>query len=159
MLLINIDDIKGFVNKLLSSEEWGKMYLYEAEIKNAVFLQMDGTLNREFFDSEEEIQGRRYVLWNDIKGVFFQAIRGKRLPVSFKIVLMPDEDTICRIISGAELSLSVSDISALNLNIYYDRGELNVTTGTALKIFTLDKSLDYAWETYVKEFLKRLEIV
>lgn len=158
MLLIQIEDIKGFVNKLLSLPEWGNMYLYQGEIKNAVFIHLDGKLNPEFFDSEEEMQNRRYILWNDIKGVFFQAIRGNKLPISFKLVLMPQEETMQKIIDDAGLSISLSDISALNLNIYYERGELSVTTGTALKVFTLDKSPEYAWEAYVKGFLKQLEI-
>jgi hypothetical protein len=159
MLVLNIEDIKGFMNKLLSSEAWDSFRLYEAEVKNAAFLQIDGKLNPDFFDNQEEMQGQTYIAWKDIKGVFYQAIRGKRLPLSFKLIFMPEESVMERVIAESGLSIQRSEVAALNLNVYYERGSLRLTTGSALKIFTMDKSLDYAWEACVKTFLKQMEIL
>lgn len=159
MLVLNIEDIKGFMNKLLSSEAWDNFRLYEAEVKNAAFLQIDGKLNPDFFDNQEEMQGQTYIAWKDIKGVFYQAIRGKRLPLSFKLIFMPEESVMERVIAESGLSIQRWEVSALNLNVYYERGSLRLTTGSALKIFTMDKSLDYAWEACVKTFLKQMEIL
>lgn len=158
MLLLTIEDIKSFVNKLLKEEAFGNLLLYEAEVKNAGFFTMSGKLNKEFFDSEEELDGRTYMRWSEVSHIFYQTIRGKRLPVSFKIVLMPDDKTVEELIERSGIAVSPDEIAALFLNVFYDRGDLTVTTGTSMKIFTLDKQLDYAWEAWVKEFFRKLEL-
>ena len=40
----------------------------------------------------------------------------------------------------------------------YDGGNLVLTTGTSLRFFTLDKSLDHLWDEFVAAFLKEKKI-
>ncbi len=158
MFVMQIENIKDFVNQLLSHEAWGRFRLYEAEVKGFCTLRIDGSLNREFFDQEEEMEDQKYAAWKDIKGIFYQAIRGNKLPVSFKINLVADEETVEELLEKEHLSIQNSEVVSLNLNIYYERGSLAATTGTSLKIFTMDKTLEYAWENYIKDFFKTMNI-
>lgn len=158
MLILTINNIKEFVGKLLSDEYLSSMLLYQAELKNATFLSIDGKINEDFYDNKEEIPERKYATWEEVKGVFFQAMRGQKLPVSFKVVLMPSPSVTEKIIERYGLNIVASNISAMNLNIYYDRSEMTVTTGTSLKIFSLDRSVDEAWEDYVKKMFTAIGI-
>ena len=44
------------------------------------------------------------------------------------------------------------------LNIRFENGKLSCTTGTSLKLFTLDKSLDQAWDRMVQKFFLQQNI-
>ena len=156
MYVTQIDDIKAFVSKLLA-DNFDEYLVHSLEIKTSVFTQIDGRLNKDFFDSDDELDGKEYVRWADVKGVFFQAIRGKRLPISFKIVFMPTKEMSEKIIETEQVAFSVNNISALSLNVIYERGELTIVTGSSYKIFTLDKTMDNAWESYVKKLILSLE--
>ena len=46
------------------------------------------------------------------------------------------------------------DIEGLLLNIIYRNGEIHCITGTSLKQFTLDKSLEKEWDFMVGKFFK-----
>ena len=50
------------------------------------------------------------------------------------------------------IPVNPQDVSALFLNIYYENGALTVTTGTSLKVFTLDKTLEHLWDDTVEKY-------
>ena len=50
------------------------------------------------------------------------------------------------------------EINGLFMNLRYEKENLNIITGTSIKTFTLDKTLDQVWDGYVKDFLKYYEI-
>ena len=41
------------------------------------------------------------------------------------------------------------------MNIQYDGEKASVTTGSSLKVFSLDKSLDTSWDALVQRFFVR----
>ena len=45
------------------------------------------------------------------------------------------------------------------MNVIFDDGELKVITGFSTKEFTLDKSGEYEWDSYVENFLKNNNII
>ena len=47
---------------------------------------------------------------------------------------------------------------SLFLNIQYGSGGLLVTTGTSLKVFTMDKTLEHAFDDAIRRFLLNHEI-
>ena len=55
-------------------------------------------------------------------------------------------------------SLNPDDVQGLYLNIRYDGSHLACVTGTSFKTFSLDKSLEHAWDDMVKKFLKQKKI-
>ncbi|WP_461823275.1 DUF5721 family protein [Blautia stercoris] len=53
---------------------------------------------------------------------------------------------------------SINDIYGLYLNLQYDGTSLICTTGTSMKLFSMDKSLDLLWDEAVITFFKKHQI-
>ena len=70
----------------------------------------------------------------------------------FKIILMFNRENINRLLEMNHLPVSSEDGGALFLNVVYEHETLSVTTGTSLKIFTLDKTLEQVWDDTVKKY-------
>ncbi len=156
MISIHIEEIKEFMNRLLVGSMFDDFYLYEAVIKTAASFHIDGKLNKDFFDNEEFTENREYLIWKEEKELVYQMIRGKKLPLSFKIIFMADNERKSNFIKNTGLNITEEEIKALNLNVYYDRQGLYVTTGVSLKTFILDKTVEHAWDEYVKKFLNQI---
>ena len=56
------------------------------------------------------------------------------------------------------VSFTEKDVSGLYFHIRFEEGKITCITGTALKLFTMDKSLDTAWDDMVKRLLQKLEL-
>ncbi len=148
-----IEDVKAFMNELLVNEKYDSFYMFETRLKVAMDYYINGKINKDFFDTEDEKEALNdYVSWKDIKNTVFEIIKGKRLPISFKVILMFNRENIDRLVEMNNLPVNPSDISALFLNIYYENSELTVTTGTSLKVFTLDKTLEHLWDDTVEKY-------
>ena len=113
---------------------------------------INGKLNKAYFDSEQAEELPEYIEWKDIKQTVYDYIRGKRLPIAFKIILMFNRENINRLLEMNHLPVSSEDVGALFLNVVYEHETLSVTTGTSLKIFTLDKTLEQVWDDTVKKY-------
>jgi len=50
-------------------------------------------------------------------------------------------------------------VGGLYLNVRFEKGELRIITGTAIKTFTLDKTLEQEWDIKVKAMLKEQGII
>ena len=62
-------------------------------------------------------------------------------------------ENTARFLSGLDTSVSPEQIGSLNVNIKYDGSALSCTTAVSLKIFTMDKSLEHAWDEMFSRFL------
>ncbi|MBQ9766416.1 MAG: hypothetical protein IJW18_09510 [Lachnospiraceae bacterium] len=163
MFSCKIGDIKSFMNKLLIKEDFDKFAVSEATIITYNSFVIDGHLRKEHFTEDEwrELGGERFSAWETIKPFCFQAIKGKKTPESFKIVLLlseKDKNEFYEDIKDKPANISAGNINGLFLNIKYENGALYATTGTSLGIFVLDKTIDTAWESYVKNFFLEHEI-
>lgn len=153
-----VEEIKEFMNELLINERYDSFYMYEVRIKTALDYYISGKRNMEFYENDDtelmEASDDRteYVCWKDIKHTVFDLIKGKRLPISFKVILMFNRENIVRLVEMNNLPLRPEDITGLFMNIYYENGELLVTTGTSLKVFTLDKTLENLWDETVGKY-------
>ena len=90
MLALHIPDVKDFMNHLLREETFHPFYLWEASIKTAVSYHIDGHLNRDFFNSDEQdlLDDSSYISWSAIRPQIFSMVRGNKTPLSMKLVLM-----------------------------------------------------------------------
>ena len=61
-----------------------------------------------------------------------------------------------KLLHDNDILLTKENIANLFLNIKYDKGVLSYTTGTSLNIFTIDKSLEKAFDLYISEFISTL---
>ena len=140
MTAFEIKDVKGFMGKLLASDTFDDYLILEAVITKANTFTIDGRLNEEYLsdlENEGESPTGRLQTWGKVRSFCFELIKGKTLPVYMKVVLQK---------SGEEADHY--------LNIVYDRKELRVVTGTSLRTFTLDKSIEREWDKSAEELLK-----
>ncbi len=148
-----IEDIKTYMNELLVNDKYDSFYLYEIRLKTSLDYYISGKINKEFFDTDDEMADvEDYVNWGEVKQTIFDLIKGKRLPISFKIILMFNRDNIERLVEMNNIPINPEDVSNLSMNIYYEGGKLLVTTGTSLKVFTLDKTLEHIWDDTVGKY-------
>lgn len=154
MKSFDVEDIKNYMNQLLVNERFDSFYLYEARVKGAIDYFIGGKLNRDYFDEDEieDIKDTDYISWGKVKQTIYDLMKGNKLPINFKIILMFNRDNITRLIEMNNLPVKPEDIGALFYNIHYESGQLNVTTGTSLKVFTLDKRLEQLWDETVEKY-------
>jgi hypothetical protein len=144
---IDNDDIKIFMNKLLKDDTFNGFELRSCEIKKNIVITMDGRINKDWYDEDVE---NDYAPWMEIRHYIFDIIKGKRTPNYIKMILSLKKSAAEKIHNNAK---------ACFLNILFEEGKVAVVTGTAQKEFSLDKSVDEAWEDSVKKFFKKMKIV
>ena len=85
--------------------------------------------------------------------------KSKRTPLNFKIVLaLPDDQIPAFLTAHGLTAYRPEDIQGLYLNFHYDGSTLQCITGTSLKTFSMDKSIEREWDTEVKSILKSQNI-
>ena len=91
MLALKITDLKDFTNQLFLGETFDSFWLNQAEIITSNTFTIDGRLQTEIFDNDEQTflssSHRTFSLWKEVKPFCYSVIRGKRAPLSFKILI------------------------------------------------------------------------
>lgn len=157
MIALALTDVKECMGKLLLSETFDPFYFIEGEIVTFSTFTMDGYLRKDFFD-EENAPEREYALWKDVREFCFSIIKGKRTPLSFKFVLGLSDSNIEKLLLQQELDFKPQDVRGLYINLKYDGQNLQCVTGTAMNLFSMDKSLEQAWDKMVQKFFTQKEI-
>lgn len=163
MVALQIQDIKYFMNKLLLSQTFDNFLLVEGNITTYNTFRIEGRIHKDFFTEEEQeelqLLKREFSLWREIKPFCLELIKGKKTPLNFKFTFQLSKENTARLLDSSCITSVLSEnISGLLLNIRYDNGSLNVITATNLNLFTLDKTLEHAWDDMIKRFLKQQEI-
>ncbi len=155
MILLHIKDIKTFMNKLLVADTFDSLLLSEAVLLTSITYSIDGKINSGFYTDDELATqcSAAYSTWAFAKPKCFELIKGKKLPLAMKFVFLLDESASNAIIASSSVQISPENISGLFINIRYNQDGLSIITGTAVKTFTMDKSLDKALDAYVRKFL------
>lgn len=157
MIALALTDVKECMGKLLLSETFDPFYFIEGEIVTFSTFTMDGYLKKDFFDLEDSPK-REYALWKDMREFCFSIIKGKRTPLSFKFVLGLSDSNTEKLLLQQELDFKPQDVRGLYINLKYDGQNLQCITGTAMNLFTMDKSLEQAWDKMVQKFFAQKEI-
>ena len=157
MIALALTDVKECMGKLLLSETFDPFYFIEGEIVTFSTFTMDGYLKKDFFDDENAPE-REYALWKDMREFCFSIIKGKRTPLSFKFILGLSDSNIEKLLLQQELDFKPQDVRGLYINLKYDGQNLQCITGTAMNLFTMDKSLEQAWDKMVQKFFTQKEI-
>jgi len=157
MLAIQIKDVKTFMAKLLSSDTFDTFLLEEAQIHTFNTFTIDGHQNHEFYTKEEledpEVFPYEYSQWKDMKGICFQLIKGKKVPVFMKIILHnKPENSYTLLEEGGALEFA-DVLKAFVLTIKFNSGGLLLTTGTSFSTFIHDKTPDLLWDNAFCKFL------
>ncbi|OUO77746.1 hypothetical protein B5F53_12965 [Blautia sp. An249] len=159
MIALKILDIKDFMSRLLKGEAFDPFWLVEASITTYNTFTIDGSLHRDFFDAPllealDRTQ-RTYSLWREVKPYCFSIIRGKHTPLHFKFVFQLSRENTSLAVTDSGLLIDPEDVNGMYLNFQFHGGELTCTTGTSLRIFTMDKTIDNTWDLMVLSFFKQ----
>ena len=155
---IQIKEVKVFMGKLLMKTDFDRYLLSEAEIVTSNTYTIDGHIQKKFYSSEEyESLGCPVMAeWGKSRPLCFEIIKGNKTPVRFKIVLRLNDEETETLVAQNEIGFQKTDIGGLYLNIVYENDVLNCITGTALNIFTMDKSLEKLWDSRVRKELQEV---
>lgn len=167
MKLFTIKNTAAFMTALLSDKEkiFDQFLLIEASVVTSNTFTLDGHLNREFYSADDldimrqdaldrgRIFSEEYIRWESARHFCFEWIKGSRLPLSLKISFCLAPENVDRFLKGLGLNISGDQINSLNVNIKYDGSALTCTTALSMKIFTMDKSLEHAWDDMFERFL------
>lgn len=163
MIALQVQDIKNFMSKLLLSQTFDNFLLVEGSITTYNTFRIDGRIHKDFFTEEEIVErslaDREFSLWKEIKPFCLELIKGKKTPLGFKLIFQLSKENTAKLIAASGItSIQPENVSGLLLNVRYDSNGLSCITATSLNLFTLDKSLEHAWDDMIKRFLKQQEI-
>lgn len=156
MFSATVEELKNFMTVLLRGTVFDTWEVSEARVETFFELSVNGRLKKDFF--EEETAGREFIYWGEVKDIFFQTVRGKRLPGLLRIVLAADGKWTGKIL--AECGKEKEEAGAvLYLNIRYTANGCQLVSGVSHPGFTMDKTLDAAWDKVLLDYLKENGIV
>ncbi len=163
MIALNIQDQKQFMSALLTGSQFHSFYLSKAVIATGTTMTLEGRLNPDFYNTGAltlpDGTTRTYALWSETQETCYLRIKGKKLPLSFQITLLLPAPFVPRLLEDAGVTtVTPEQIEGLFLNIRFDRKQLSCVTGTSLRAFTLDKSVEQAWDRWVEGFIRKLGI-
>lgn len=157
-----IQDIRDFMKKLLLREDFDTFLLSEASITTYASFHIDGRFHPEFLSSNEAellaAEKSGYTLWKRLRPFFFELTKGKNTPLHLHIVFRLAPHNVSSLLAQTGISILPEQIDGLFLNIHFDGATLSCTSGTSLKIFSLDRSLDHAWDEMLEKFFRQKEI-
>ena len=156
MIAFSLTNIKDFMSHLLLNETFDHFSFIEGEITTFNTFHIDGFIKKEFFDSNSVLP--EYSYWKNVRNFCFSLIKGKRTPLSFRLILSLSPDNIVRLMEQTVPEMSPEDVQGLYLNLKFDGMHLTCITGTSFRTFTMDKSLEHAWDEMVKKYFLKKEI-
>lgn len=145
------------MGSLLIQKVFDNFLLSEAEVLTYAHFSIDGKTNQSFYSEEEkeELQLKKYAKWAEIKPYVFSVVKGNKLPLSIKIVMLLSPENAEKLIAQSGVSINKEEVNGFFLNIRFEKDNLTIVTGTSIATFTLDKNLDHFWDDNVKKFLKK----
>ena len=180
MIALKLKNTKNFMTHLLLSDTFDNFLFIEGEIVTFNTFTIDGYIQKAFYEDSmapgsdspgsaassgsgptpdhENAGGSSkggYSSWKQLRELCFSIIKGKRTPLSFRFVFSLSPENIARLIEQNSLNYQASDVQGLYLNIRFDGTALQCITGTSLKTFSMDKSLEHEWDAMVPRFFDK----
>ena len=146
MVSFYIEDLKKFMSLLLAGNLFDNWEMVEAKAETFCEFHVNGRVKKEFFDTEEREYLHEYTQWREVRPLFYEVIKGKKLPLTFSVVFIAPREWI----EGEEKRL---------LQIRYTKQGCVLITGFSKTEFSLDKTKEQEWDEYVAKWLKEQGIV
>lgn len=155
MTAFQITSMKNFMGRLLASDAFDCFLLEEAVISTVNTYTIDGHINQDFFNGEEETLRPAYEFrpWGEIKGLCFDLIKGRHTPLFFRFVLHLMPEKAAALLEKEGCDTDPGQIKALVLTIRYDGSKAVLTTGTSFHSFVLSKEPDTIWDRALARYL------
>lgn len=153
-----VKDLKAFTAGLFAGDLFDTFLLVEADFVTNTVFHMDGEIQKNYYDSEDLLPADRFVTWAEKKPLAYQIIKGKRLPLSFKLVFRLSGQNLEKTLAASHTAYTPADVDGFYLNITYKNGKLTMTSGLSMTVFTMDKALQEYWDELAEKFLKQANI-
>lgn len=157
MIALKLTNRKLFMKHLLLTETFNHFLFIEGEITTFSKFSIDGYLQKSFFEDTEQ-PNVEFSFWKQIRDYCFSIIKGKQTPLNFKFIFSLSPENTARLITQNQLDFHPEDVQGLYLNIRFDGTDLLCITGTSLKTFSMDRSLEQAWDKMVQKFFIQKDI-
>lgn len=157
MIALKLTNRKLFMKHLLLAETFDHFLFIEGEITTFSKFSIDGYLQKSFFEDTEQ-PNVEFSFWKQIRDYCFSIIKGKQTPLNFKFIFSLSPENTARLITQNQLDFHPEDVQGLYLNIRFDGTDLLCITGTSLKTFSMDRSLEQAWDKMVQKFFIQKDI-
>ena len=155
------------MSMLLLKDAFDAFFLEEAEVMTFAKLQINGRRNKNWYAgetdndiNEDNITGSstgltELVRWKETRHVFFEYIKGKKTPDLFKVSLKADSKTANIFLKDSGFyEKYLQEKPELHMQLRYENGTLCVVTGIYNSSFTLDKSVENAWDIAVQRWFQ-----
>ena len=139
--------IKPFMAKLFQGTEFSGFEVRKIEIKTITKFSIDGQL-----ETTEEEAPVQFCTWAQLQPYALNIIKGSVKPRAIKIIFALGQTEM-----QSHFAEHANDAS-LFLNIAFDGDKITLTTGYSQKTFTLDKTINTAWDAYITQFLAKNQI-
>ena len=139
---------------LLTRPTFDRYSLSEGQVTTFCTFLIEGNWQRSFMDPDESDPAANLIFtpWERVRPYCLSLRKGKRTPLSFKFVFIFPREDLAGFLKKNDIAMSPDNIFGLYLNLSFRDGLLIATTGTSLRAFSLDKSLDQAWADYLLSF-------
>ncbi len=136
-------EMKTFMNKLLRGNAFDEFEIRGVEVHSFAKFEISAALDKDYLPEAERETGRRFLTWPELKPYIFNIIKGTRRPKHMKFVFS---------LPAAQVEALHPKAAAYFLNLTFDGDGVFGTTASSEKSFTMDKTIDIAWEEYVRKF-------
>lgn len=154
MIIMQLD-LKSCMSTLLLTDKLDHLMFIEGEITTFNTFHIDGYLQKDFLE-EETLEA--YSRWSTIREYCLSIIKGRKTPLRFSFIFSLPNERIESFVSDYGISEPTSNIQGLYLNLAYDGTDLRCTTGTSLKSFSLDKTIEKSWDKKAQQLFTSWQI-
>ena len=151
MIVMLPSNLKQFMRLVLKSSAFDQFEVRQAQIQTFTLFTISGILDKDYYPAtQRELLERNYCLWQDLRPIVFDLVKGHTLPKCLKVIFS---------LSSQETKAFFPEASALFFNLSFENGLLSITTGCSQAQFSLDKTLDTKWDAYMETFLQNQNIL
>ena len=159
MRAYQIQDNHEFMKQLLLQDTFDTFLVRDASITTFASFRVDGRFQDSYFGADAAqqypVESSGLVLWKRVRPFFWELTKGKLTPLSFAIVFRLSPHNTARLLTMSGVPFREDQVEGLYLNVRYENRQIMVVTGTSLKEFTMDRSLEQAWDEMAAKFLRR----
>lgn len=139
MILLNLPNVKSAMNSLLASESFDSFVVHEIQLTNDIGLTVKGNMKE----------------YSAIRPIVLEAVKKRETPSSMRFILSLSPDNIEKTVKSIDTDTDPALISGMYINIAYNNGALNLTTGISYTTFMKDIVLEKEWDRLVPIFLSK----
>lgn len=139
MILLNLPNVKSAMNSLLASESFDSFVVHEIQLTNDIGLTVKGNMKE----------------YSTIRPIVLEAVKKRETPSNMRFILSLSPENIEKTVKSIDTDTDPALISGMYINIAYNNGVLNLTTGISYTTFMKDIVLEKEWDRLVPIFLSK----